>query len=157
MVARETPVTRFLDQKGIPYIVFEHSGPVESVEQAARERGQLPEQIIRTIVFRCQQDQFIIVLMPGARRVSWPALRSYTGRSRITMATEQEVLAITGYKLGTVAPVALQNPLRILVDETVLDQTEISIGSGERGLAVILRPDDLLMAIENYELENFSE
>jgi Cys-tRNA(Pro)/Cys-tRNA(Cys) deacylase len=153
----ETPVTISLDHKAVPYKVFRHPRPIHSLEQAARERGQNPEQIIRTIVFRLKQGQYIIVLMPGEHRVSWSALRRYTGRTRITMATEQEVFEVTGYKLGTVSPLGLPVSMRILVDEAVLKQTEVSIGSGERGLAVILKPEDLLKAIEIYELGHFSE
>ena len=47
-----TPVTHYLDEKGIKYRFFMHPGAVHSLEQAAAERGQRPEQIIRSIVFR---------------------------------------------------------------------------------------------------------
>lgn len=38
-----TPVTRELDERRIAYHVFRHPGPVKSLEQAARERGQEPQ------------------------------------------------------------------------------------------------------------------
>ena len=75
----------------IPYRLFVHAGPVHSLEQAARERSQLPDQVIRSIVFRVGKDEFLMALMAGDRQISWPALRRYLGQSRLTLATEDEV------------------------------------------------------------------
>ena len=83
-----TPVTRFLDECGVSYRFFRHPGAVHSLEQAARERGQRPEQIIRSIVFRLSRGGFVMVLVAGEKQVSWQALRHHLGTSRISMATE---------------------------------------------------------------------
>src|SRR5689334_4644675 len=95
-----TPVTRHLDQLGIPYRTFRHPGPVASLEQAARERGQQPQQVIRSIVFRAGEGVFVMVLMAGAQQVGWRALRRYLGQSRLSMASEPELIQFTGYVAG---------------------------------------------------------
>ena len=115
-----TPVTRVLDALDTPYRYFRHPGKVKSLEQAARERGQAPQQVIRSIVFRLSGSEFVMVLVAGPSQISWPALRSYLGHSRLTMASEEEVLRVTGYPLGAVSPFGLPEPLRILVDRSVL-------------------------------------
>jgi Cys-tRNA(Pro)/Cys-tRNA(Cys) deacylase len=151
-----TPVTRYLDAKGIPYRFFRHPGEVHSLEQAARERGHKPEQIIRSIVFRLSRGGFIMVLVAGEKQVSWPALRRHLGTSRISMATEAEVLQQTGYPLGAVSPFGIRQPLRILVDHGALDQDEISIGSGVRYTTVILKGEDFLEALGQVEVGKFA-
>jgi Cys-tRNA(Pro) deacylase len=133
-----TPVTRFLDEKGISYRFFRHPGVVHSLEQAAAERGQRPEQIIRSIVFRLSHGGFVMVLVAGEHQVSWQALRRHLGTSRISMATEAEVLEVTGYPLGAVSPFGTHQPIRILVDRGVLHENEISVGSGLRYTTVIM-------------------
>src|SRR3990172_2360417 len=150
-----TPVTRALEAKGIPYRVFRHPGPVTSLEQAARERGQRPDQVVRSILFRLAQDEFVMVLVSGPDQVSWSALRRYLGRSRLSMASQEEVLAATGYSLGAVSPFGLPAPMRILVDESILDEEEISIGSGERGVTVIVRSKDFFAALDHSEIGQF--
>lgn len=142
-----TPVTRALDELGIPYRLFQHPGPIHSLEQAAQERGQQPEQVVRSIVFRLAEDEFIMVLAAGPQQISWPALRSYLGTSRMTMASEEEVLAATGYPRGAVSPFGTRRQMRILVDPHVWQPDELSIGSGVRGLTVILSRDDLRRAL----------
>lgn len=152
-----TPVTRALDALEIPYRVFAHPGPIANLEQAALERGQHPEQVVRSLLFRLAKDEFVMVLMAGPAQVSWKALRVYLGQNRLTTATEDEVLAITGYLHGAVSPFGLPQPLRILVDRRVLLPEEISIGSGVRGVTVILKTADLLKALGEIETGDFSE
>ncbi len=151
-----TPVTRHLDTLAIPYRTFRHPGPVHSLEQAARERNQRPEQVIRSIVFRVGGGEgFVMVLMAGAGQVEWRALRKYLGQSRLTMATEAELIRTTGYVAGAVSPFALPAPMRVLVDEGALANAEVSIGSGERGLTVILKTEDLRRALPDAEVGRF--
>ena len=143
-----TPVTRDLDARSIPYRFFRHTGEVRSLEQAAAERGQRPEQVIRSILFRLAEDQFVMVLIAGETQVSWPALRKYLGQSRLTMASQAEVLAATRYQTGSVSPFGLPAVMRVLADESIFQPDEVSIGSGERGTTVILKREDLLRALD---------
>ena len=117
-----SPVTAELISKYIPFKIFQHPGPIKSLEQAARERGQAPEQVIRSLLFRISQNVYIMVLVAGPQQVSWSKLRHYIGQSRITMAGEDEVLTITGYQLGAVSPFGLPKPLPILVDHSVFSK-----------------------------------
>lgn len=96
-----------------------------------------------------------MVLAAGPQQIDWKTLRHHLGRSRITMATPEEVLEITGYELGAVAPFGLPNPVRILVDKSVFAEEEISMGSGIRNVAVILKSADLKMALGDIEIGNF--
>jgi Cys-tRNA(Pro)/Cys-tRNA(Cys) deacylase len=153
----ETPVTRDLDAKGIPYRVFTHPGQVQSLEQAAQERGQRPEQVVRSILFRLASDQFVMVLAPGRQQISWPALRQHLGVARMSMASPEEVLERTGYLHGAVSPFGLPGPMRILVDQGVFAEEEISIGSGVRNTTVIMKTADLRRALGEVEVGCFVE
>ncbi|MFN2211664.1 MAG: aminoacyl-tRNA deacylase [Anaerolineales bacterium] len=148
----ETPVTRALEALGISYRFFRHEGEVTSLEQAARERDQSPQQVIRSIVFRLSEGEFVMVLVAGPAQISWPALRAYLGQSRLTLATKDEILAVTGYPIGAVSPFGLPNPLRIIMDRSVIQDGEISIGSGVRNTTVILDGAGLIRALGQIEI-----
>jgi Cys-tRNA(Pro)/Cys-tRNA(Cys) deacylase len=150
-----TPVTRDLDAKGVPYRLFTHPGPLHSLEQAARERGQRPEQVVRSILFRLSQGEFVMVLVAGPKQISWPALRSHLGVTRMSTASKEEVLERTGYPTGAVSPFGLPEPVRILVDEGVFQEEEISIGSGVRYTTVFLSSKDLRRALGEVEVGRF--
>ena len=146
-MSKATPVTRALDQLNIPYRLFQHARPPASLEQAAAERGQQPTQIVRSILFRLSKDDYAMVLIAGPTQISWRALRRCLGRSRLRMASREEVLTVTGYEIGAVSPFGLPQPIRLLVDQSVLAHDEISIGSGQRGTTIIMRVSDLKKAL----------
>lgn len=151
------PAAQALDQLGIPYRLFQHKGPVHSLEQAAQERRHVPNQIVRSIIFRVAQDEFVMVLMAGARQISWATLRKYLGQSRMTMATEAEVLQVAGAERGGVSPFGLPRPMKILIDESVFANAEISLGSGVRGTAIIMQSADLKRALPKAPVGKFAE
>jgi prolyl-tRNA editing enzyme YbaK/EbsC (Cys-tRNA(Pro) deacylase) len=84
-VEKITPAARALDLLGIPYRLFEHPHPPASFDEAARQRGQSPAQIVRSIVFRLAERQFIMVLVAGPGQISWKRLRAALGIARISM------------------------------------------------------------------------
>jgi len=151
------PAAQQLAKLEVPFRLFQHTGPVTSLEQAALERDQIPAQVVRSILFRIGEGVFLMVLMAGPSQISWPKLRNYLGQSRLTLASEDEVLSTTGYRVGAVSPLGLPGPLRILADENVFIPEEISIGSGQRGTAIILKSIDLHSTLANVEIDKFAE
>lgn len=147
MTSTLPPVSLALTALGIPHRVFTHPGPVSSLEQAAAERGQTPEQVVRSLLFRLEEGRHVLVLAAGPAQISWAALRAHLGVSRLTTADRDEVQTVTGYAIGAVGPFGLVTPMPVLVDVSVAEQTEVSIGSGVRGTTVILSTADLLAGL----------
>jgi Cys-tRNA(Pro)/Cys-tRNA(Cys) deacylase len=96
-----------------------------------------------------------MVLVAGPQQISWQSLRTYFGQSRLTMASEEDVVEVTGYQLGSVSPFGLPVPIRILVDESVFKPEEISIGSGVRYTTVLMKTTDLVKALAGAEVGKF--
>lgn len=151
------PVSIALEKLNIPHQIFRHETPVDSFEKAASDRGQRPSQIVRTILFRVSEEEFALVLVAGPGQISWKLLRKLLGKSRITMATEEEVLAVTGYRPGTVGPFGLVKPVRMMVEAGLLKEEEVSIGSGMRDTAVIIKSADLMKGLGDVEVVELFE
>jgi Cys-tRNA(Pro)/Cys-tRNA(Cys) deacylase len=154
-MAFTSPATLHLDSLGLPYLIFTHEQPPRSLEEAARQRGQEASQVIRSILFRAPRETYVMVLVVGQGHISWPRVRSHLEVSRISLATEAQVLAVTGCVIGTVNPLGVRQPVRLLADEGVFQPRQISIGSGVRGTAIILDADILRKALENVEIGEF--
>jgi Cys-tRNA(Pro) deacylase len=155
--ASKPPASLALEALGIEHRLFLHEGSVTSFEQAARERGQRPAQIVRSILFQVKPGEFVMVLIAGPAQVDWKKLRRIVKRSRVRMATEQEVLEVTGYRIGTVSPFGMKNQTRVLIDASVLNEEEVSIGSGVRNTAIILKSADLRHAQDGAEIVSVEE
>lgn len=152
-----TPVTQELSEKQVPFRVFKHPGKLHSLEQAAEERHQRPSQVVRSIVFRLEKGEYVMVLVAGPQQISWRALRTKLGRSRLTMASPEEVFNTTGYERGAVSPYGLPYPMRILVDEKVFAEEEVSLGSGIQGVTVIMHSAYLKDSLGEIEIGRFVE
>ena len=151
------PASIALEKLNIPHQVFEHTTPVRSFEQAASDRNQRPEQIVRSILFQVRPEEFVLVLMAGRDQIDWRKLRRLVKRSRVRMATEDEVLEVTGFRIGTVSPFGLKNPVKVMIDESVLKEEEVSIGSGIRNMAIIMKSADLRLALREAHLVSLGE
>jgi Cys-tRNA(Pro) deacylase len=151
------PASHALDALGIPHRVFVHGTPVHSFEEAASARDQRPEQVVRSILFQIRPGEFLMALMAGPAQIDWKKLRTLVKRSRVRMATEEEVLEMTGYRVGTVSPFGVKNQTDVVIDASVLKEEEISIGSGVRNTAIILKSTDLRKALGNAEVLDLAE
>ncbi len=146
------PASIALDKLNIPHTIFYHEGSVESYEQAAQERNQHVGQVVKSILFRIREDEFVLVFVAGPKPISWKILRKVLGRSRISTATEEEVLKVTGYKVGTVSPFGVQNQVRVIIEANILKQEIVSVGSGVRNTAIIINSSDLHQALKDAEV-----
>ncbi len=156
-MTEQPPASIALEKLNIPHRVFKHETPVTSFQQAAADRNQRPEQIVRSILFQVRADEFVLVLMAGPDQIDWRKLRQLVKRSRVRMATEEEVLEVTGYKVGTVSPFGLKNQVRVMIDASVLKEEEISIGSGVRNTAIIMKSADIPRVLGDVEFVSLAE
>ena len=98
-----------------------------------------------------------MVLMAGRDQIDWKKLRQIVKRSRVRMATEEEVFEVTGYRVGTVSPFGVKTQVRMMIDASVLKEDEISIGSGIRNTAIIMKSTSLRHALGDAEIVSVSE
>ena len=156
-MTEKPPASIALEKLNIPHQIFYHENQVISLEQAASERDQRPEQVVRSILFQVRPEECVLVLVAGPAQVDWRKLRQFVKRSRVRMATEEEVLEVTGYRIGTVSPFGVKNQVRVLIDTSVLAEDEVSLGSGIRNTAIIMKSRDLHRALEGSEVVSLLE
>jgi Cys-tRNA(Pro)/Cys-tRNA(Cys) deacylase len=130
---------------GFPHTVTSH-GPVRSLDEAAAARGVEPRDIIKTLVVRRADDDFLFVLVPGDREISWPKLRGLLGVSRLSMPDAQTARDATGYERGTITPFGSTRAWPVIADETIAGRA-ISLGAGEHGVALTANGDDVIRAL----------
>jgi Cys-tRNA(Pro)/Cys-tRNA(Cys) deacylase len=131
---------------GITFRVIRH-GPVNSLAEAARARGVDPVDVVKTIVVRRADNDFVFVLVPGHRVISWPKLRALLGVNRLSMPDAGTAKAATGYERGTITPFGSTTAWPVIADERLRGRT-ITLGGGEHGVAVAVAADDALGALD---------
>lgn len=134
-----------LDATGLRYRLVRH-GRVSSLEEAAAARRVRPEQVIKTIVVRRAEDDFLFVLVPGGRVISWPKLRELLGVSRMSLPDAATALAVTGYERGTITPFGSTRAWPVVADARVAGRA-VSIGAGAHGVAATLDGSQMVLAL----------
>ena len=129
-----TPALEAAQALGLSHRVIRH-GPVGSLAEAARARGVAPADVVKTLVVRRGADDFLFVLVPGDRVISWPKLRRLLGVSRLSLPDAKVARQATGYERGTITPFGSARPWPVIADERVRGRT-ITLGAGEHGLAL---------------------
>ncbi|QAY70966.1 aminoacyl-tRNA deacylase [Xylanimonas protaetiae] len=145
-VAPRERARQALDAAGAPYAITEH-GPVDSLEQAAAARGLRPEQVLKTIVVRRGEDDFLFVLVPGGRQISWPKLRHLLGVSRLSLPDKDVAREVTGYERGTITPFGSWRAWPVVADAHVAGAGPVSVGAGAPGVAATLDADALVRVL----------
>jgi Cys-tRNA(Pro) deacylase len=134
-----------LDAAGLSYRVVEH-GPVSSLAEAAVARGVEPADVIKTLVVRRGEDDYLFVLVPGDRTISWPKLRALLGVSRLSMPDAAAAKEATGYERGTITPFGSVRPWPVVADERMAGRT-VTLGGGAHGVAVLVDADAVVLAL----------
>lgn len=134
-----------VEAAGIAHRVVRH-GRVSSLAEAAAARGVEPCDVVKTIVARRSDDDFLFVLVPGDRTISWPKLRALLGVRRLSMPDATVALDVTGYERGTITPFGSIRSWPVVADERLLGRL-VSLGAGGHGVTVILDADAVIAAL----------
>ena len=109
-------------------------GPVRTLAEAAAARGVEPRDIVKTLVVRRAEDDFLFVLVPGDREFSWPKLRALLGTNRLSMPDAAVARRSPGYERGTITPFGSTTAWPVVADATMAGRT-VSLGAGAHGVA----------------------
>ncbi len=131
----------------VPYRIV-RTEPAGSAEESAAMQGIELGSLLRTIVVRRGEDDYVFVLVPAGRRFDWPKLRADLGVSRLSLPDADEALAATGYVRYTITPFGSTRAWPVVADASILDRSVVAIGGGARGLNVHFAPADLIRALD---------
>ena len=134
-----SPAFDALDATGVAHRIIRH-GPVSTVAEAAQTRGVEVADVVKTIVVRRTGNEFVFVLVPGDRVISWPKLRALLGVNRLSMPDADTAKAATGYERGTITPFGSTTAWPVIADERLRGRA-VTLGSGEHGVAIAVDAD----------------
>src|SRR3990170_7522702 len=139
----DTPATLAVAASGVPYREVRIE-PARSAEEAAERQGIALGALLRTIVVRRGEDDYLFVLVPADRRFDWGKLRAHLGIRRLTLPDAEEARTVTGYERYTITPFGATRAWPVIVDRSAMSFSRVSVGSGAFGVNLHLVPADLV-------------
>jgi prolyl-tRNA editing enzyme YbaK/EbsC (Cys-tRNA(Pro) deacylase) len=142
----QTRITRLLDAGQVGYRLLLHSQPVFTVEAAARERGVVKEEMVKSILLRDRDGRYVMACVLGDARVDPRAVRAQLPPEwkRLSFAGAQEILAVTGCVQGAVAPLGLPAHIPVVFDAVIAACQKVNISSGDPMAGLELAARDLI-------------
>ncbi len=139
----------YLDEHAIEAEIVDTGRPTLTVPAAAKALGVDETQIVKSVVFLVDGRPFVVYAC-GTRRVDPRKLaqRLNVSRKRVRLAEAEQVLALTGYAVGTVPPVGMKTPMPAFIDPAVLEHAVIYAGGGGINALLKMRSAELQRATQ---------
>ncbi|MEA2434582.1 MAG: Cys-tRNA(Pro)/Cys-tRNA(Cys) deacylase [Actinomycetota bacterium] len=146
MVTPDTPATRALANTDLEHevVVTERA---RSVEESAGFQGIDVTDLLKTLVVRRGDDDYVFVLVPGDRSIDWPKLRAHLGVSRLSLPDADEAREATGYERGAITPFGAAKAWPVIADAVVAGRSKVAIGGGAHGVNLHVNGDSLIAAL----------
>ena len=147
---KKTNAMRLLDAAKITYSVrtYEYEEADLSGVHAADALGMPRETVFKTLVARGDKTGFVVFCIPVAEELDLKKAAKVSGNKAVEMLHVKELLPTTGYIRGGCSPIGMKKKFPTYLDETAMLFDEIAVSAGQRGVQLILNPDDLLAFTE---------
>ena len=144
----KTNAARQLDALGIAYELRAYEVDPEDLTaiSVAKKIGLPAEQVFKTLVTRTTDGEHLFAVVPGDAELDVKKLAAVAGARKVELAALKEVEPLTGYIRGGVTVLAAKKPFPAFADETIELFDVISVSAGQRGLQILLAPEDYLRA-----------
>jgi len=122
-------VQDYLTQHGVTSKVVELDKSARTAPMAAAAIGTELGSIVKSLIF-VADEQTILALVAGDKRVDVHKLRQVFGTNTMRIASADEVREKTGYVIGGVPPVGHSVPMPTLIDESLGRFTVVYAAAG---------------------------
>jgi Cys-tRNA(Pro)/Cys-tRNA(Cys) deacylase len=146
----KTNAMRLLESMGIDYEVrtYEVDPNDLAAETVAAKIGLPPEQVFKTLVARGDRNGVCLAVIPGNTLLDLKALAQVAGDRKADTVPLAEVQALTGYIRGGVTALGAKKNYPVYIDETAQLFDVISISAGQRGIQLLVNPEDYRRAVD---------
>jgi Cys-tRNA(Pro)/Cys-tRNA(Cys) deacylase len=147
-MAAKTIAARMLDQLKIVYELRAYEVNEDELDAitVARKVNMPPEATFKTLVARGDKTGVVMACIPGNAELDLKKFASATGNKKVELVAVKEIQSLTGYIRGGVSPLGSKKKYLFYLDHSALDHERISVSAGQRGLQMILTPQDLQRA-----------
>lgn len=143
-----TNAVRLLEAEGIVYDLIQYEVDPDDLaaESVAAKIGLPAEQVFKTLVARGDRNGICFAVIPGNGELDLKALARVTGDRKIELVPLKELQPLTGYIRGGVTVLGARKAYPVYIDDTAILFDRISVSAGQRGLQMLLAPEDFMRA-----------
>jgi Cys-tRNA(Pro)/Cys-tRNA(Cys) deacylase len=148
-MARATRATEALDRAKIAYQIVSYDyapGQNRVGLQAAEALGVDPQCVVKTLMAQVDGKP-VCALLSSSAEVSMKLLAAAAGGKYAVLMPPKDAERLTGYRIGGISPFGQLRKVPIFIDRHVLNQLQIYINAGQRGLQLLFEPAAAVAAL----------
>ena len=111
--------------------------------------------IVKSLLIKTD-DTFVLCLISGDKRCSLNKLKKITGKKDVCMANAESVKTLTGFTIGGVSPIGLNNKIEIMIDNQLSRFKDIYAAAGHPNAIFKIDLENLVI-ITNGKIMEISE
>lgn len=146
-------IKELLIKKRISFQVKEHL-PTPTSEDSARERNEPLRIGAKALVIKAD-ERFIMVIVPGDRKIDSQKLKRTLNAKKLRFATVEELEKLTGLKPGAVPPWGNLFNLPTLMEKSFLEEEYLAFNAGSLTTSIKMKVKDYIEAVKPI-LQGFS-
>jgi len=139
-------VKAFFKERNLNYKVLELDSLTSTVTLAAKALGVEQGQIAKTLVFKLQNNEILLIVVRGDARIDNKKFRKKFMKGK--MLSPDEVELETGHPVGGVCPFGLSKNIPIYLDISLKAFNEIFPAAGAINAAVKVPTDELFQILK---------
>jgi Cys-tRNA(Pro)/Cys-tRNA(Cys) deacylase len=132
----------YLQENGIWYRFTEKDETVHTADASAATGIDL-HRITKNLVSKTREGEYALLVVPGDRRVNLKAAAKALGTKNVRLMPFSEAEAISGYPPGGTPSIGHKTPMKVIVDEALVDFDTFYCGGGTRDKLLELSVDDV--------------
>jgi len=142
MSLQET-IQRVLDERGVPYEVFEHE-PVYTNPAMAEALMVSQRETVKSLVVKTKEGSLAVVVLPGDAKMDWKRAASAAGTKKVSFAKPEAVAERVGCEVGCVPPFGHQAPLPVIMDPALARLEYVYFNPGVHDVSLKVSTQDLI-------------
>lgn len=141
----KTNVMRLLDAAGISYSVESYEVDENDLSgiHVADQLGQDVETVFKTLVLKGEKTGYLVCCIPVAEELDLKKVAKAAKDKKVEMIHVKDLLPLTGYIRGGCSPVGMKKKFPTYIEETAQLFDVIAVSAGQRGLQILVNPEDL--------------
>ncbi len=145
-MTQKTNAARLLDAARIPYRLISYQVDENdlSATHLAQQLNEDVSCVFKTLVLRGDKTGVFVCVIPGDKELDLKKAAKVSGNKSCAMVQVKELLSLTGYIRGGCSPVGMRKAYPTYIHQSCLQQENIYISAGCRGLQLYIATTDLI-------------
>ena len=144
----KTNAMRILDRMKIPYTLNQYQCDefIDGVH-VADLLGQSYDESFKTIVTIGKSRSYYVFALPIDKEIDLKKAAKVVGEKNLELLPVKDINKVTGYIRGGCTPIGMKKQYKTVIHESAKLLLQMIVSGGRLGEQILLKPDDLLRAV----------